>query len=208
MVVGVRVQLDSQAMVRPQHVELPHDGLARAERALAQLGHRPVDPTGGHDLLTDGERIVSYFGSCGLFCYDLDGNELWKFEMPPAATIADFGTGVSPVLADGIVILLRDETKDPKIVALDVVTGKLRWERKRESRSGFSTPVVWDTPEGKYVAAPGYGRLLQFGRSDCEARRELAAADHLPRDDSRRSHKSFPARGNVAVGPGLDMRLV
>src|SRR5438477_11635730 len=35
---------------------------------------------------TDGERVVSYFGSCGLFCYDLSGKELWKYEMPPALT--------------------------------------------------------------------------------------------------------------------------
>src|SRR5438552_17730497 len=35
---------------------------------------------------TDGERIVSYFGSCGLVCYDLEGKELWSFEMPPAVT--------------------------------------------------------------------------------------------------------------------------
>src|SRR5258708_5089087 len=44
---------------------------------------------------TDGERIVSYFGSSGLFCYDLKGNELWRYEMPMAGTAADFGTGVS-----------------------------------------------------------------------------------------------------------------
>ena len=73
---------------------------------------------------TDGKRIVSYFGSCGLFCYDLDGHELWNFEMPPAATIADFGTGVSPILVDGVVVLLHDELKDPKIIALDAATGK------------------------------------------------------------------------------------
>src|SRR6266480_7630286 len=61
---------------------------------------------------TDGERIVSYFGSCGLYCYDLSGKELWRFEMPPAVTLADFGTGVSPIIADGLVILDREETKD------------------------------------------------------------------------------------------------
>src|SRR5438128_8698726 len=54
---------------------------------------------------TDGERIVSYFGSCGLLCYDLSGKELWKFEMPPAATSGNFGSGVSPIVADGIVVL-------------------------------------------------------------------------------------------------------
>jgi outer membrane protein assembly factor BamB len=114
---------------------------------------------------TDGERIVSYFGSCGLFCYDLNGKELWKFEMPPAATLADFGTGVSPLVVDGIVVLLRDEAKDPKIVALDAATGKLRWEKKRESRSGFGTPAIWDTPSGKLIVTPGYGRMIAYDLS-------------------------------------------
>ena len=39
--------------------------------------------------------------------------------MPPAATIADFGTGVSPILADGVVVLLHDEMKRPEDLALD-----------------------------------------------------------------------------------------
>src|SRR5258705_13946464 len=63
---------------------------------------------------TDGERIVSYFGSCGLICYDLSGKELWRFEMPPAAIGGDFGSGVSPIVADGPVILLPDVTTDWK----------------------------------------------------------------------------------------------
>src|SRR5438270_6226367 len=46
---------------------------------------------------TDGERIVSYFGSCGLLCYDLAGKELWKYEMPPASISGNFGSGVSPI---------------------------------------------------------------------------------------------------------------
>src|SRR5688500_4990206 len=42
--------------------------------------------------VTDGQRIVSYFGSCGLLCYDLAGKELWRYEMPPAETRWDFGS--------------------------------------------------------------------------------------------------------------------
>ena len=111
---------------------------------------------------TDGERIVSYFGSCGLFCYDLAGNELWRFEMPTVATIGDFGSGVSPILADGMVVLVREETKDPKIIVLDAATGQLKWERKRQSRSAFSTPAVWDTPDGKQIVTPGFGRMIGY----------------------------------------------
>lgn len=112
--------------------------------------------------VTDGQRIVSYFGSGGLFCYDLSGKELWTFEMPTAVTAADFGSGASPVLADGTVVLVRDETKDPKIVALDVVTGSLKWEKKRKSPSSYSTPVVWDTPAGQQVVAAGHGRMIGY----------------------------------------------
>src|SRR3954451_11712766 len=54
---------------------------------------------------TDGERVVSYFGSWELFCYDLAGKELWRIVMPPAETIAGFGTGNSPVIVVGLVIL-------------------------------------------------------------------------------------------------------
>jgi len=51
-----------------------------------------------------------------LFCYDLSGKELWKFELPTAAMMGNFGTGVSPIIADGMVVLLRDVTKDAKIM--------------------------------------------------------------------------------------------
>jgi outer membrane protein assembly factor BamB len=111
---------------------------------------------------SDGERVVSYFGSCGLFCYDLEGHELWRHEMPAAKTLADFGTGVSPILADGKVVLLHDDMTDPKIFALDAATGKLAWEQKRQSKSGFGTPTVWQTPEGTQVVAPGYGRMIAY----------------------------------------------
>ena len=86
-----------------------------------------------------------------------------------AQTANDFGTGVSPMIADGTVVLLRDQKKDPKIVAVDLATGSLKWEKKRQGpSSSFCTPTIWDTPDGKQIVAPGYGSMigydLQIGR--------------------------------------------
>ena len=111
---------------------------------------------------TDGERIVSYFGSCGLLCYDLSGKELWKFELPVATTWGGFGTGTSPILADGTVVLARDEMKDSKIIAVDAANGTLKWEKKRLSRVSYSTPAVWDTPAGKQVVVAGHARMIAY----------------------------------------------
>lgn len=144
----------------------------RAEAPYTKL--EPFHPTEGSPAAstaaTDGEHIVSYFGSCGLFCYDTAGKELWRHEMPAVATLADFGTGVSPIIADGAVILLRDETKDSKILALDVATGEPKWEQPRESRSGFCTPAVWDTPDGKQVVAAGFGQMIAYDLASGEKR--------------------------------------
>lgn len=111
---------------------------------------------------TDGKRIVSYFGSCGLFCYDLAGKELWRVEMPATVAMGNFGTGVSPVIADGVAIVVRDETKGSKILAIDMETGKPRWEKNRTSQLSYSTPVIWDTPEGKQIVAPGMGKMIAY----------------------------------------------
>lgn len=111
---------------------------------------------------TDGEHIVSYFGSCGLFCYDVAGKELWRLELPVAATLGNYGTGVSPLIAEGTVVLLRDDASDSKIIACDVASGEIKWETKRTSRGGFSTPVVWETDQGTQVVAAGHARLIGY----------------------------------------------
>src|SRR5262245_26368642 len=111
---------------------------------------------------TDGERIFAFFGSCGVVCYDLAGKELWQFEMPAAVTAGEFGTGSSPIVTAGTVVVVRDELKGSKIVALDAATGKPRWQKGRLSPASYSTPVVWDTPAGKQVVVAGHARLIAY----------------------------------------------
>src|SRR5262245_16722631 len=136
----------------------------RAEAPAKQLErfHKTEGSPAASTTATDGERIVSYFGSCGLFCYDLAGKELWRHEMPPAATSGDFGSGVSPILEDGTVILVRDETRSSKIIALDAATGSSKWEKKRLSPASYCTPIIWDTPDGRQVVAAGHARMIGY----------------------------------------------
>ena len=105
---------------------------------------------------------MSYFGSCGLFCYDLAGKELWKFELPMAKMLGNFGSGVSPIIAADTVILQRDVSNDAKIMAIELASGSLKWEKKRLSPVSYGTPVIWETTAGKQVVAPGHGAMIAY----------------------------------------------
>ncbi len=135
---------------------------AEAPAKSIEAFHKTEGSPAASSVATDGKTVVSYFGSCGVFAYDLSGKELWKYELPTAKTVADFGTGVSPVLAEGLVILQRDEMNGPKILALDAATGQLKWETKRESLASYGTPAIWDTDSGKQIVCCGYGRMVAY----------------------------------------------
>ena len=126
---------------------------------------------------TDGKQIVSYFGSCGLFCYDLTGKELWKVEMPPAELFGEFGSGVSPIIAEDMVILVRDQKKNSKIYSFDLATGVIRWEHNRKSPVSYCTPIVWKTSEGQQIVAAGHARIVGY---DLKTGTEKWSAGNVP----------------------------
>lgn len=135
---------------------------ALAPSKTVEVFHKTEGSPAASSPATDGERIVTYFGSNGLFCYDLAGKEVWKYEMPTAVTAGDFGSGVSPIIVDGLVVLVRDEMKDPKIIAVDLATGKLKWETKRLSRTSYCTPIVWNNGGAREIVAAGHARMLGY----------------------------------------------
>ncbi len=90
----------------------------------------------------DGKRVYFYFGNYGLLALDFDGNSIW--EKPLSPTKSSFGTGVSPILFDGLLFLNRDNTVSSSIVAYDAATGASIWEHPRIGyRSVQATPYLW-----------------------------------------------------------------
>ena len=95
----------------------------------------------------DGERVYVYFGSYGVIAYDLKGQLAWQ--VPMAVLQNGFGSGTSPVVTGDLVLINRQEPKDPFIVALDRKTGKEVWKHRYQIPPGlpsgyasYSTPVI------------------------------------------------------------------
>ena len=142
--------------------------------------HKTEGSPAASTVVTDGDRVVAYFGSCGLFAYDPAGNLLWKFELPTAKTDSDFGTGTSPVLEDGLVVLGRDQQRGTpsKIMAIDAKSGSLVWEKPRDGAiTSFATPTIWATAAGKQVVFPGAKKLTAY---DLKTGNEVWTATGMP----------------------------
>ena len=95
---------------------------------------------------TDGERVYVYFGSRGLLCYDVEGDLKWVIEMPVPQMRN--GSGTSPILAGDLVLLNRDLSTDPHLLAVNKVSGEVVWKHPHlfapgMLTEGYATPILW-----------------------------------------------------------------
>jgi len=114
-------------------------------------------PTGSPAVSTpvcDGQRLYVFFGSYGMLCYDLDGKTLWTKPMGPFQD--EFGSGSSPILVDGKLLLNEDHDKDSFLIAIDPATGKTLWKTSRDGFTrSYATPMIWDVGGRKQVIVAG-----------------------------------------------------
>ena len=97
--------------------------------------------------------------------------------MPTAELIGDFGSGVSPIIAEDIVVLVRDQKKDSRIYAFDLATGAIRWEHNRKSPLSYCTPIVWKTSDDQQIVAAGHARIVGY---DLKTGTEKWSAGNVP----------------------------
>ena len=106
--------------------------------------------------VTDGRRVVVYFGSVGLLCYDFKGRELWRHPLPAAVTDGNFGSGTSPIIVDDRVILNRDQARASSVRAISLRDGHQLWETPRaDSHTSYGTPILWKQKSGTDLVVPG-----------------------------------------------------
>ena len=114
-------------------------------------------------VATDGRHVVSYFGSCGLVCYDTKGRELWRHPLPTAETAGGFGSGCSPAIVDGLVLVNRDQVTSCSLLAVDLKTGKKVWETARPDVSqSFGTPIFWKNKGVNEVVMSGSFKMKAY----------------------------------------------
>jgi len=101
---------------------------------------------------TDGSHVVAFFGSEGLFCYDVNGKLQWKKDLGTldAGWFYDpdyqWETASSPIIYKNLVIVQCDVQKNSFVAAYDLKDGKQVWMTPREEIPSWGTPTIYEGP--------------------------------------------------------------
>lgn len=113
--------------------------------------------------VTDGQSVFAYFAAIGVVvCLDLEGEPSWTRELGAFKTGNDFGTGSSLALVDGNLFVQCDNEEKSFVCALDTRTGDDVWRDDRDSRTSWSSPVVWKNRLRTELVVCGSGTVTSY----------------------------------------------
>lgn len=99
--------------------------------------------------VTDGERVIVFFGSAGLWCFDFSGRELWHRDLGVQTHI--WGYAASPVLHGDLCFLNFGPGPRTFLLAVNKATGETVWQHDEAGgHSGLK-------PEGTDAKVPWLG---------------------------------------------------
>lgn len=113
-------------------------------------------------LATDGEHLIAFFGSEGLYAYDLKGKQLWTKDLGVldagyyVVPDAQWETGSSPIIHEGIVVVQADVQKGSFLAAFDAKNGRELWRQSRADVPTWGTPTVHTVGGTAQVIVNGY----------------------------------------------------
>ena len=154
------------------------DGGIVWRRTLAE--HQPHQSThesatwASNSPVTDGEHLIAFFGSNGLYCLDMGGRLLWEKDLGDMLVKHGHGEGASPALYGETVIVNWDHEGESFIVALAKRTGEELWRQPRDEVTSWATPIVVEHNGIPQVVVSGTQRVRGYGLKNGEILWEVA----------------------------------
>jgi len=133
-----------------------------AFQGVPQVKRHPKSSHANTTIATDGFHVIAFFGSEGLYCYNFEGDLLWKrdFGLINSAwhvvESAEWEFCSSPVIFQDKVIIQADALNTAFVAVLDLTTGKTIWRQEREEITGWCTPNVYFDGDKARIAVNGY----------------------------------------------------
>jgi outer membrane protein assembly factor BamB len=133
-----------------------------AVEVVPHEGHHQTGSFASASPVTDGNFVYAYFGSRGIYCYDLSGELEWAKDLGDMQTRMSFGEGSSPALWGDTLVVQWDHEGEDFVAALDARTGKERWRVPREEPSTWATPLIVEHDGRIQVVTSGSNRVRSY----------------------------------------------
>lgn len=133
----------------------PHEGYHNTDGTFAS-----------GSAITDGTHIYAYFGSRGLFCYDMDGNLKWTKDLGDMQTFRSFGEGSSPAIQGDKIIITWDHEGDSFITALNKTNGDTIWKTDRPEKTSWATPLIVPHNGGHQIITSATSKIRSYNLED------------------------------------------
>ena len=109
-----------------------------AFQGVPQVKRHPKSSHANTTVATDGDHVIAFFGSEGMFCYSRDGALLWTRSFGLINSEwhivkgAQWEFSSSPVIFGERVIIQADALNTSFVAVLDLNTGKTIWRKERD----------------------------------------------------------------------------
>ncbi len=133
-----------------------------AHEAIPPKPHHIKNTLASETAATDGERVYAYFGNCGLFCYDLNGELVWSKLLPAAETQYGWGTASSPIVYEDRLYVVNDNEEKSYLLVLDKKTGEEIFRVEREEKTNYATPFIWKNALRTELITSGIGYTRSY----------------------------------------------
>jgi hypothetical protein len=157
-------------------------GVTWTKNELTANDNPPCTPS----PVTDGQRVIAWFGSAGVHCYDLNGSELWHRDLGEQAH--QWGYASSLVLYHDLCFLNFGPGDRSFVIALNKQTGRTVWQ--------FDIPVIPSTVNRQELGGPD----PSVGQAAAVKLSEIAGSWATP--------LIVPAGGHDELVVALPLRLV
>jgi outer membrane protein assembly factor BamB len=147
-----------------------------AYKGIPGMRRHPKSTHANTSVATDGKYVVAFFGSEGLFCYDMNGNLVWQKSFGLLKSVfymvktAEWEFASSPIIYKGVLIVQCDVLENSFVAAFDLKTGKELWKTQRDEYPGWCTPNIYTNAGKTYVALNGFKNR---GAYDLETGKEI-----------------------------------
>ena len=135
---------------------------------------------------TDGKRVIAFFGSEGLYSYDVEGKLLWKKDLgilesgPYNAPGLEWGFASSPIIVGEKIVLQCDALNGAFWASFDAETGRELRRVERKESATWATPAVIESGGRTQLVLNGWKHMGGYDLETGEELWKLSGGGDLP----------------------------